>query len=559
MRFLKRMSGRDFRFGRAPARDWLRMILFIMAPAFFLSGAYAQNPPPTPTTKKSDAAKSKPSAVVRKSDALKKLRDEYERLDIKENFSRYAAFTILQQFLPAGTKFTSGFRNAEEQLRVIETLARNYNAASPPDPIPMPETSLTLPERNVWEPVLLALREHGYIISSPLSTPHATGEVVFDMSGASLDAILRGCQRAEIEGWMKFSKLLPEPINNAIHVEVAGVGAKTLQILGGGSLQVDGVASGTSQQLRTLQELKSQHDAAADLNKKIDYDLQRIQILNLTPQASFTDTQSVQSQIQQLEGEIDSHAIEIEQRARNQRKTDGFERLKAAASLELAEQIASQLATEFPDDEEAQKALGGIKSRRSYTGALDIFLNGNCEASSQAKQYIANALNGGDENQNLQRIKREIDSWASRCSTTNWLWIALAIAGGGGLIAAAYFFMRPTVWELKCLDGPVKGQSFPLEQPITFIGALPPPEGEADIVLDDRKRRISRTHCVIWREKRAYYVKDESANGTLVNGQPISKEEGRLLQNRDEISLGGAAVLIFQKSHERPRKSSNSD
>src|SRR5262249_61246130 len=73
-------------------------------------------------------------------------------------------------------------------------------------------------------------------------------------------------------------------------------------------------------------------------------------------------------------------------------------------------------------------------------------------------------------------------------------------------------------------------------------------EGEADIVINDRKRLISRRHCLIWREKRDFYIIDESANGTFVNGQRVSKESGQLLRNKNEISLAGAATLIFQRS-----------
>src|SRR5262249_57342077 len=44
------------------------------------------------------------------------------------------------------------------------------------------------------------------------------------------------------------------------------------------------------------------------------------------------------------------------------------------------------------------------------------------------------------------------------------------------------------------------------------------------------------------------YIIDESANGTFVNGQPVSKESGQLLRNKNEISLAGAAPLIFQRA-----------
>jgi predicted component of type VI protein secretion system len=104
---------------------------------------------------------------------------------------------------------------------------------------------------------------------------------------------------------------------------------------------------------------------------------------------------------------------------------------------------------------------------------------------------------------------------------------------------------------LKCVDGPCKGDTFSLDGPEILIGAV---QGEADIVINDRKRLISRRHCLIWREKRDFYIIDESANGTFVNGQPVSKESGQLLRNKNEISLAGAATLIFQRSAGGGRK-----
>ena len=104
---------------------------------------------------------------------------------------------------------------------------------------------------------------------------------------------------------------------------------------------------------------------------------------------------------------------------------------------------------------------------------------------------------------------------------------------------------------MKCVDGPRKGETFSLDEAEILIGAV---EGEADIVIDDHRRRISRKHCLIWRERRDFYIIDESANGTFVNGQPVSKESGQLLRNKNEISLAGAATLIFQRSAGGRRK-----
>jgi hypothetical protein len=133
----------------------------------------------------------------------------------------------------------------------------------------------------------------------------------------------------------------------------------------------------------------------------------------------------------------------------------------------------------------------------------------------------------------------------------SYFWIAFAILAITGALFALYFFFRPGSWELRCVDGPCKGETFSLDGPEIIVGAV---EGAADIVINDRKRLISRRHCLIWQEKRDFYIIDESANGTFVNGQPVSKESGQLLRNKNEISLAGAATLVFQRSAGGRRK-----
>lgn len=58
---------------------------------------------------------------------------------------------------------------------------------------------------------------------------------------------------------------------------------------------------------------------------------------------------------------------------------------------------------------------------------------------------------------------------------------------------------------------------------------------------------LSRTHLAITRVGEIWWVKDlGSANGTLINGQPLDDVQGRALQDGDELSLSGWQVTFTQ-------------
>src|SRR5262245_823795 len=284
---------------------------------------------------------------------LKKLREEWERIDIKENFPRYAAFTILRPYLPAETKFTSGFRTPENQLRVIRDLALRYNSANPSDPIPIPPSQMTVNSPNTWEPTLQALRARHFFVSSPKATPHATGEVVFDMSGNNLNAIREACVRAERMGLMSFNKVLIETANNAVHVEVKKVEAKALMLLGTNSISQNPSAS-PEQNKQLLQYLTEQHDKETSPARKIESDRERMKLLD---PADLTNIGKLEEEIKQHEREI----TELEKKEKKKVALVAISQANQEGRSEDALRLANDFAKEFPDEPEAKDIVARIE------------------------------------------------------------------------------------------------------------------------------------------------------------------------------------------------------
>jgi hypothetical protein len=126
----------------------------------------------------------------------------------------------------------------------------------------------------------------------------------------------------------------------------------------------------------------------------------------------------------------------------------------------------------------------------------------------------------------------------------------LGVLGGGvGLAALVMAFkafkkgsaVRPR--QLEMLEGPSPGETFRLEKDTTTLGALP---AEADWVIPDPARRISRRHCEITRSGRHYFLTDCSSNGTEINGKPAPKGEPVLLRKGDRIALAEDVIVRFR-------------
>jgi predicted component of type VI protein secretion system len=99
------------------------------------------------------------------------------------------------------------------------------------------------------------------------------------------------------------------------------------------------------------------------------------------------------------------------------------------------------------------------------------------------------------------------------------------------------------VRELEMIEGPAPGDVFQLDKEKTSLGAV---AAEADIVITDPFRKISRRHCEINRSGKHYFLIDCSTNGTTVNEKPVPKGEAVLLKKGDRIGLAEEVVLRFR-------------
>ncbi|HJS74583.1 MAG TPA: sigma 54-interacting transcriptional regulator, partial [Vicinamibacteria bacterium] len=97
--------------------------------------------------------------------------------------------------------------------------------------------------------------------------------------------------------------------------------------------------------------------------------------------------------------------------------------------------------------------------------------------------------------------------------------------------------------KLIAMEGPLAGDTFPLDRERTTLGREP----GNDIVID--AQWVSRKHCEIRKAGDGFEIADcGSHNGTGVNGVPIKE---RALQDGDRITLGGASFLFLDSDAER--------
>ena len=127
--------------------------------------------------------------------------------DVKLTPPIIAAYGILQPYLPAGARMTSGLRTDDDQARVIN----NYfvQKGGPP-------TIVDVEQRRQW------LIQKGMVIAAVGSSPHRTG-LAFDLSGAPLDAIqaaVTQCHNEHPE--FLFKDTILEHANSCLHVDLTG-------------------------------------------------------------------------------------------------------------------------------------------------------------------------------------------------------------------------------------------------------------------------------------------------------------------------------------------------
>jgi FHA domain len=475
-----------------------------------------------------------PSTVAARAGAQsgKEQKQESGNIIEKDNVPVYVAFTLLVECcLPNGTRLTSGFRAASDQLSVI----RHYAQA---EGIPIP-ANMRVEKPETWRPILAELRKRKYTIADPDKTPHSSNDlIVFDLAGPNQSAIEAAVRKAEKErGLVRIERIIREGPRQAVHVELS-LTQRGLQELSLGRP----TAGPNDDKKEGMRRLLGLHDQAkGNPTRQIALDNLMIDILDPTDLAARG----------RLQEEIKAHEQELDKIAQDATKKSILDQINTAerdGDLKEALKIAKDGSNQFS---EFQGLASRFEVLLKISIAKEIFFARNCEEAETAKETLAQARQTDTSNQLALRLEKEINSWASRCSSSPYFWIAFILLALTGLLFGLYFFLRPGYWELKCVDGPCKGETFLLEGPEILIGAV---DGEADIVINDRKRLISRRHCLIWQEKRDFYIIDESVNGTFVNGQPVSKENGQLLRNKTEISLAGAATLVFQRSAGKRRK-----
>jgi len=490
-------------------------------------------------------------------DQLGALNDEYAQLEaqgMKENFIRQLSFTILQEFLPPGTRMTSGYRSPEKQLDLIMRMAKARGIPTPDHP--------TVNDDSSWRSVLNALRAKGFIVASPTNTPHATEEDVFDMSGADISAIQDGCRAAEKAGKVKFKRILFEVQNNAVHVEIESIDPKALNVLGrrkSGSTGTSGVNSGSGSSLsegdqrgKMIQQLQDMHDGEPDPLKKIDYDRSKKNLLD-----PATDADKIRA----IDAEIKEHQKDAQQLSKESGKKEAIEEMSRALRedrYEDAEKAAQVLERKYPNTKEAQGMLAQIKTRRLILEAIQALDKDDCSDCYKARESIEKALELSPGNEGAKVIREDVNACVRRCRIIRLLIVlAVGIVLSISIAVGWFLFQRfrrpsgapvavaPTGLVLRGIEGSCAGQHFALTKQETVVGSKGPPNGVADIVVTDYDGKISRRHCSIGFNGLQYFVMDESTNGTTVNDLPVEKGVWIEIHNGDRISLAAKALFIL--------------
>lgn len=516
-------------------------------------------------------AASRRVASAQQGDAMAGLGQEYAQLEaqgLKENFQRQLSYLMLQEYLPPGTRMTSGYRSPDKQLDLILRMARSNG-------IPAPDHAAVADEAS-WRPVLNALRAKGFIVASPTHTPHGTDEDVFDLAGAPLDDIKAGLAKAEAAGMVKYHRVIYEPQNNAIHVEVESLSPKVLNTLGarfaakGSSPSPASAGVGSSppspaNEQGVMQQLQSAHDAEPDPAKKIDYDRSIINLLDPTNDAA---------RISALNEEIRQHQRDADALSGDAKKKQAIADVTSALRderYEDAEKAAIFLARNYPDVKEARGMVVQIRTRRLVNEASDAIYSSEkpdyaqCQ---QADKLLTAALKLSPDYEGAQFIRADIDSCLRRGRNKRLALAGVAVLLLGGVGVGLFFLARSQGWlagasdaaggiagggaaaaqgwAVEVIEGAGRGLVFALAKPETIIGSKGPPEGAADIVILDAERKISRRHCTIAQQPGRFYLVDESTNGTKINGRPAPRGSYVEFRAGDQINLADVSVVVVR-------------
>lgn len=490
-------------------------------------------------------------------DSAESLKAEYERLEreaLGGHKNRMLSYIMLKPYLPPGTRMTSGYRDPKEQLGLIVRYARSFGLAVPPN--------VSVEDESSWMGLWNGVRSRGIIIASPNTTPHGREEAVFDLSGADLDSINAGLLKAKEKGLITYRNIIIERKNNCVHVEVGLIDTKLLNNLTGLPVAQRAQAPGdepqavdeAAQTADLLRQTQRLHDGEPDPVKRADYD--RVMIAMLDPGRDA-------ARIRQLESEVESHREEAARVGGSAEQREGIERISEALRddrLKDAESEAIALAKKFQDLPDFRIMRDEIRTRRLVLEAsrlMDTAACGDCE---RAGELVELALRLSPAHDGARLIKEDVDACSGRCrkrSVAVWAVSLVVLASlGGGLyfLALSKSWLpskgaaaAPRKWVVEVAEGVERGRVFESDKESVVVGSKGPPEGVADVVVTDANRRVSRRHCTLLREGGRLYLRDESTNGTKVNGREAPR--GALTECRagDSITLGDAAVILLRQ------------
>ncbi|GGG98994.1 family 16 glycoside hydrolase [Silvibacterium dinghuense] len=216
----------------------------------------------------------------------------------------------------------------------------------------------------------------------------------------------------------------------------------------------------------------------------------------------------------------------------------------AQARIQASQQAQEHAANEqVNQQQEAQNRA--VQTSESLQKARMAFLNGRISEASSALA-VAEKLSPGNP---------AVHDLRSRLSAAQAVRSRLYFLGGGaglvGILGLAALWMRRSRQQrfphLEVKRGFEVGRSYPIEKDTVRIGAVPQNGTyKNDIVLQDIEHTISRFHCEVSRKNGQLYITDlKSANGTLVDGEPLQPGQPRLLRRGNTITLANNVELRF--------------
>jgi hypothetical protein len=190
---------------------------------------------------------------------------------------------------------------------------------------------------------------------------------------------------------------------------------------------------------------------------------------------------------------------------------------------------------------EAAKAAAG-QAQDKLDEALALRRQGQLAQAKEAAQQAGELAKTSNDPRLVEQTARLVRAVDQDVAFRKNLWRGLAGFIVAGAVLAVLFLKKRTR-RLEMVEGPEPGRVFKLEKELTTIGALAP---DADIVVSDEYRNVSRCHCQVARSGRHFFLVDCSRNGTFLNGRAVPKNKPVLLHANDEITLCDSVILIYR-------------